>query len=128
VNDGVMHINLVFEDQTREAFKFDTHMQPKLPKISISTPEAANKRKGNDGYKLPCNVTDKEFRQVLKDTRLTKGIIFHIVGVIMAQQYSASVKKGIELFGMKGEAVVTKSSHRCTKMKVYHPMDPKELT
>ena len=126
VNDGVVHINPAFEDQTREAFKFDTHMQPKLPKISVPTPKAANKKKGNDGHKLPCDATDKEFREVLEDTRLTEGIIFHIVGVIMAQQYS--VKKGIELFGEKGEKAVTKELTHMHDMKVYHPMDPKELT
>ena len=75
---------------------------------------------------MPCQAMNEEFRQELEGTRVSKGIICHILGIIMAQQYI--VKKGIELFGKKGEAAVTKELTQMHDMKVYYPMDPKELT
>ncbi len=50
----------------------------------------------------------------------------HIVGLIMANQYS--LKKGVELFGNPGEVAAIKELRQIHDMETYTPMDPKNLT
>ena len=50
----------------------------------------------------------------------------HIVGLIMAQQYT--LKKGLELFGEKAEEAAIKELQQIHDMDTYTPMDPKTLS
>ena len=50
----------------------------------------------------------------------------HIVGVILAQQYS--LKKELKLFGEKADAAVNKELRQIHVMETYEPVDPKTMT
>ena len=50
----------------------------------------------------------------------------HIIGVILAQQYS--VKKGIRLFGDEGRKAVSKELQQMHDMVAYTPVDARTMT
>jgi hypothetical protein len=55
-----------------------------------------------------------------------KNVTMHIIGVIMAEQYS--INKGLKLFGKDGEKAVTKELSQMHDMVVYTPVHAHELT
>ena len=55
-----------------------------------------------------------------------KDITLHILGVIMAEQYS--IKRGLKVFGKEGEKAVTKELSQMHDMVVYTPVHAHELT
>jgi hypothetical protein len=55
-----------------------------------------------------------------------KDVTLHIIGVIMAKQYS--IKKGLKVFGKEGEKAVTKELSQMHDMVVYTPVHAHELT
>ena len=55
-----------------------------------------------------------------------KDVTLHIIGVIMAEQYS--INKGLRLFGQDGEKAVTKELSQMHNMSVYHPVHAHDLT
>jgi hypothetical protein len=55
-----------------------------------------------------------------------KDLNMHIIGVILAQQYS--VKKGIRLFGDEGRKAVSKELQQMHNMVAYTPVDARTMT
>ncbi len=70
---------------------------------------------------INLNLIDKEFEPMD-----TYDVDKHIVGLIMAHQYS--MKKGIELFGERAEKALLKELKRIHDMDTYTPMDHSKLT
>ena len=50
----------------------------------------------------------------------------HIIGVVLVEQYN--MKKGLELFGDRGEKEVTKELQKIHDMNTYKPMDASMLS
>ena len=55
-----------------------------------------------------------------------ESILMHVVGVIMAQQYT--IQKGLKLFGDGGRQAVMKELTQLHNMATYTPMHAHELT
>ena len=69
---------------------------------------------------------DKELQDELDHAGMQDHVVMHIVGVIMAQQYS--IKKCIKLFSEKWKQAVTKELTQLHDMETYHPAHTRDLT
>jgi hypothetical protein len=61
-----------------------------------------------------------------KETNVDDHVVMHLLGVIMAQQYS--IQKGIKLFGDEGRKSVSKELQQLHDMHTYEPVHAHELT
>ena len=91
------------------------------PKISVPTP------KGQRKQELKWNLqsfADSELS--LDDFDVQEDVVMHVVGVIMAQQYT--IRKGLKLFGDGGRLAVKKELTQLHDMVTYTLMHAHELT
>jgi hypothetical protein len=75
------------------------------------------------------NIKDAQECSSGKDTfktNLEDHVVMHMLGVIMAQQYS--IQKGIKLFGDEGRKSVSKELQQLRDMHTYEPVHAHELT
>ena len=78
------------------------------------------------GYNTKRGVLNLQFDDAKIAKMSEEQLDAHIVGVIMSQQYS--LKKGIELFGERGDAAVEKELTQIHEMEAYEPLMASELT
>jgi hypothetical protein len=124
--DGVIHINPSIIKDRREAFKktrvYPTYGIENRPKVTIPTPKGRS-----DQQRLTWDLRSFGASNLtVDDFDVGEGVVIHVVGVIMAQQYT--IRKGLKLFGDGGRQAVTKELTQLHNMATYTPMHKHELT
>jgi hypothetical protein len=105
VKDGVLHLNPAYLEFACEALKvrnnIDDEIEDGVTQLKLNIKDVQECSNGNSGHK----------------TNMEDHVVMHMLGVIMAQQYS--IQKGIKLFGDEGRKSVSKELqqlHVCTRM------------
>jgi hypothetical protein len=119
VSDGVIHINPAAIEQTSRDFKtFDLNAEgekrdkPTGMKMAMISPRTAG-------------VTQEALNVVsglssgAVDEGVSDGVVMHVMGVILAQQYS--VNKGIKLFGDRAKEAISKELQQLHDYETYTP-------
>ena len=80
------------------------------------------------GYKIKQGFLNVDFSDNAENppAMTEEEINTHIIGVVLVEQYN--MKKGLELFGDRGEKEVTKELQNIHDMNTYKPMDASMLS
>jgi hypothetical protein len=95
-----------------------------MPSISIPTPTAGSENKGNRLTWVMRSFGESGL--TLDDFNVEESIVMHVIGVIMAQQYT--IQKGLRLLGGGCRRAVTKELTQLHNMATYKPMHAHKLT
>jgi hypothetical protein len=126
LSDGVIHINPPAIEQTTKDFKvFDLDGKENIKEKEISgrmavmSPPTAGVSQA--ALKKVSGLTTEPVNAEVSD-----GIVMHVMGVILAQQYS--VNKGIKLFGERATDAISKELQQLHDYGTYTPIHAHELT
>jgi hypothetical protein len=125
-HNGVIHINPAILEQTSKDYKvFDLEEKKTMDEEPIGKRMAVMSP-------LTAGVSQKALRIVsgltteAVDGEVSDGVVMHVMGVILAQQYS--VNKGIQLFGEKAKDAISKELQQLHDYGTYTPIHAHELT
>lgn len=125
MQEGVLHINTGILRKARQDLKVTPSKFGPEPKPIDKGMRLMSARPAGIGQKALDTLNGKMFvRQ--PDAGVSDGVVLHVVGVILAQQYS--VKKGIQLFGDRARESVSKELQQLHDYKTYTPVYAHELT
>lgn len=121
LQDGTLHINPTVVEQARE----DTKITSEITKPSVM-------KNGDSRLNVRSPATAGISALALATLELpgrflvTDSVVFHVIGVILAQQYS--IDKGIKLFGDRARESIRKELHQLHGYRTYTPVHAHELT
>jgi hypothetical protein len=116
-HNGVIHINPAIVEQTSKDYKVFNLGEKKMASV-MSPPVAGVSQKA---LKIVSGLTTENV-----NGEVSNGVVMHVMGVILAQQYS--VNKGIQLFGEKAKDAISKELQQLHDYGTYTPIHAHELT
>jgi hypothetical protein len=125
-HNGVIHINPAILEQTSKDYKvFDLEEkkvmdeEPIGKRMAVMSPPTAGV--SQKALRIVSGLTTEAV-----DGEVSDGVVMHVMGVILAQQYS--VNKGIQLFGEKAKDAISKELQQLHDYGTYTPIHAHELT
>ena len=125
LQSSILHINPSVLQHAKNELKITPNRFGPEPRPSNKRMHLMSARPAGISQKALDTLNGKMYiRQ--SDEDVSDGMILHVVGVILAQQYS--VNKGIQLFGDRARESVSKELQQLHDYKTYTPVFAHELT